>query len=236
MDFEHQPVNHLAFRLARSVLVPEVLPLDALRRQGATTRKLIRYQGLKEELYIGGFDPDPSILQQVGLEKRPRVLIIARTPPSRAVYHAFGNPLFESALQVACRQDDVVCIVLSRHPEQKEALAALRLANCIVPERAIDSRSLIYASDLMIGAGGTMTREAALMGIPTWTLFAGRQPAVDAWLETRGELRRLESARQLSELTPREAEPRTPAKLRERSGAIEEAFVAATLAAGEHSR
>lgn len=31
-----------------------------------------------------------------------------------------------------------------------------------------------------------MTREAALLGVPTVSLFAGRRPAVDRWLEQNG--------------------------------------------------
>jgi predicted glycosyltransferase len=232
MDFEHQPVNHLAFRLARTVLVPDIIPVSALRHQGAPERKLIRYPGLKEELYIGGFEPDPAILGHVGIEKRPRTLVVARTPPSRAVYHASGNPLFDAALRVVCAQPGVVCVVLARHPEQRAALHSLGLPNCVVPANAIDSRSLMYAADVMIGAGGTMTREAALMGIPTWTLFAGRPPAVDVWLEREGRLSRLATPGQLAGLGPRTAEPRTPAELRERGEAIELALVDATLRAG----
>src|SRR5439155_17293593 len=38
MDYEHQPANHLAFRLALVILLPEALPLDAVRRQGASAR------------------------------------------------------------------------------------------------------------------------------------------------------------------------------------------------------
>ena len=45
MDFEHQPANHLAFRLATTVLVPEVLPQDAIERQGAAGTKVVRYPG-----------------------------------------------------------------------------------------------------------------------------------------------------------------------------------------------
>ena len=36
MDFEHQPANHLAFRAADAILVPDVLPRGVIRRQGAT--------------------------------------------------------------------------------------------------------------------------------------------------------------------------------------------------------
>jgi predicted glycosyltransferase len=83
----------------------------------------------------------------------------------------------------------------------------------------------VYAADVMIGAGGTMTREAALMGIPTWTLFAGKTPAVDAWLEREGMLSRLTQAEQLAPLTPRPASPRTPVQLRESGRILAELLV-----------
>jgi predicted glycosyltransferase len=52
----------------------------------------------------------------------------------------------------------------------------------------------MLSADLVVGGGGTMTREAALLGTPTLSLFAGRLAAVDRWLEERGLLRRLERA------------------------------------------
>jgi uncharacterized protein len=234
MDFEHQPANHVAFRLATRVLIPEVLPLDAVRWQGATAGKIVRYAGLKEELYIGDFQPDPLILAKLGLTMRPETLVVARTPPSRAVYHGFANPMFEDALRTVCAMKNVVCVALTRHPEQAAAIEALELSNCIVPPRAIDSRSLIYAADAMIGGGGTMTREAALMGIPTWTVFAGRPPAVDLWLERQGTLARLTNVGLLSRLGPRQAEPRAPADLHQRGAAIQRVVVRETLRAGAH--
>jgi hypothetical protein len=231
MDFEHQPANHLAFRLARTVLLPAVLTARVLRYQGARPGKIVRFPGLKEELYIGDFEPDPQIAARVGLAARPPVLVVARTPPSRAVYHHFDNPLFEDALRTVCAQAGVTCVALTRHPEQVAALQALGLPNLVVPRSAVDSRSLMYAADAMIGAGGTMTREAALMGTPTWTLFAGDTPQVDRWLEQQGRLRRLTDPAQLQGLAPSQGPRRTPADLRGRSRAIEDVFLAATVAA-----
>ncbi len=232
MDFEHQPANHLAFRLATTVLVPEVLPREAIERQGAAGAKVVRYPGLKESLYIGDFEPDPEILRKLGLGPRPRIVAVARTAPTRAVYHSSANPLFEEAIRTLCSQEGVVCVVLTRHADEIAAIERLELGNCVVPRAAIDSRSLVYAADVMIGAGGTMTREAALMGIPTWTLFAGKTPAVDLWLERRGMLRRLSRPRQLADVAPRCAGPYSPAELRVRSGRLEEVLVRETLAAG----
>ncbi len=231
MDFEHQPANGLAFRLASTILLPDVLPRHALQRQGVKASKVRPYPGLKEELYIGDFVPDDEILAKLGLAKRPRVLVVVRTPPSRALYHSFGNPMFEAALRAICAGHDVGCVVLARHPEQVKGVKAMALPNCIVPEKAVDSRSLMYVADAMIGAGGTMTREAALMGVPTWTMFAGTPPAVDRWLERQGRLCRLTDPDPLSGLGPRPVEPVKPSVLRERSAAIEQAFVTATLSA-----
>jgi uncharacterized protein len=230
MDFEHQPANHVAFRLARTILLPDVLPLAALRWQGAAGRKVVQYPGLKEELYIGDFTPDPSILAKLGLEGRPRIIVVVRSPPTRAVYHPSANSMFESVLRTICLQNGVACVALARHPEQTAAIEALGFRNLIVPRRAIDSRSLIYAADAIIGAGGTMTREAAVMGIPTWTMFAGTTPAVDTWLERQGMLKRLVTPDQLAELTPRHGQPRSPADMRRRGEAIERVFVEVTVA------
>jgi uncharacterized protein len=231
MDFEHQPANHVAFRLATTVVVPEILPSEVIQRQGAAGAKVVRYSGVKEALYVGDFEPDVQILSKLGLHRRPRVLAVARTAPTRAVYHGSSNPLFEVALRTVCAQDGVVCVVLTRHAEQIAAIERLGLGNCMVARHAIDSRSLVYAADVMIGAGGTMTREAALMGIPTWTLFAGKPPAVDLWLEQRGMLRRLVRADQLARLQPRRDEPCSTETLRERGGRLEYILVRETVAA-----
>ena len=232
MDYEGQPVNHLAFRLASLVLIPDPLPLDVVRRQGAAPAKTMRYPGLKESLYLGDFTPDATVASNLGLGPgNARVTVVARTPPSRAVYHRFGNPLFEEALRTVCGQPDVRCVVLPRHDEQVAELKALDEPNLVVPDHAVDSRALMYSADLVLGAGGTMTREAALIGVPTYTVFAGETPAVDRWLEGRGLLRRLEDPGQLRGLEPRSAEPRSVDDLAESGVAARDAFVAATLSA-----
>jgi predicted glycosyltransferase len=157
------------------------------------------------------------------------LLIVARTPPSRAAYHRFGNPLFLEALKVLGSQPEVRLVVLVRHPEQRMPIADLGLPNCELPEAAIDSRSLMYEADLVLGAGGTMTREAALLGIPTVSLFAGRPAGVDRWLEQRGALRRVTALDQLEEAVPRPRKPRTVEELRESARAVMKSFVEAVV-------
>jgi predicted glycosyltransferase len=232
MDYEHQPANHLAFRLAHTVLLPEALAGSGMRRQGATARKLRVYPGLKEEIYLGDFEPDRGVLADAGVERGPDdVLVVARTPPSGALYHRSDNPLFVEALRKASSAPRARCVVLARRPDQRKAITALELPNVVVPERALDARSLMHSSDLILGAGGTMTREGALLGVPTLSLFAGRTAAVDRWLEERGELLRVSAADELPPVRRRSIEPRDPAELRERSDRLVGDFVTAVLEA-----
>ena len=187
MDYEHQPANHLSFRLARRVLVPQAFPAAALRRCGARGAKVVRYPGFKEELYLTGFEPDPAVLAEVGAEQRDRVLAVFRPPPEGALYHRMGNVRFEEVLAAAEREARVDVVLLPRSPAQAERLRALA-PGARVPGSAIDGSSLLALADVVVGAGGTMNRESAILGTPTYTLFAGRPAAVDAELIRQGRL------------------------------------------------
>jgi uncharacterized protein len=225
MDYEGQPANHLAFRLADLILMPEALRGTAARKQGASDRRTRFYSGFKEEIYLGDFEPDPGVLPTLGIEPNGPPLVVARTPPSRAAYHQFGNPLFGEAIEALGKDPSAQTVVLTRHPEQREAIEALELSNVVVPDHAIDSRSLMYHADLVIGAGGTMTREAALMGVPTYSVFAGEQPAVDTWIEAKGMLKQLTDPTQLIPMSRRVSDPTPLEDLRARASAVESMVV-----------
>lgn len=185
MDYEFQPANHLSFRLARKVIVPSVFPSDALERFGARPSRVVRYEGFKEELYLGRVDPNGAVLDELGLDPN-KVIVVFRPPPEGALYHRMSNDRFEPILDLASASSGVQVVVL---PRGREQIARYRQREgVVVPARAVDGRSLLSHADVMIGGGGTMNREAALLGIPTYTVFAGRLAAVDAELIHRGVL------------------------------------------------
>ena len=187
-DYEWATVQHtINCRLAQAVVVPEAIPPERLDRYGAR-RKLHRYPGLKEEYYLSAFEPDPAVLDELGLD-RARPIAVVRTPPSVSLYHRFENDLFAGVLD---RLRGTQTVVLPRVPEQRAQLGGF-----IVPERAIDAQSLVAFADLVVSAGGTMNREAVALGTPVWTTFEGRPGAVDDALIAEGRLRRLERPEQL---------------------------------------
>lgn len=189
MDYEHQPANHLSFRLAERVVVPVCFPAPALRRFGARPAKVVRYDGYKEQLYLAGLEPDPRVLDELGLD-RAKVIAVFRPPPDGALYHRMENTRFDEVIETALAREDVQAVVLPRTQEQRARYAA-----ATVPGRAVDAASLLALADLTIGGGGTMTRESAILGTPTYTVFAGKLAAVDGALMAAGRLHDLRTPR-----------------------------------------
>ena len=193
-DYEFAVLQHsLNCRAARRVLVPDVIPPARLRRYGASGRRLVRYPGLKEEYALAGVEPDRRVLEDLGLADASPLAVL-RPPPELALYHRFGNPLFEAVLRRLSGHGSARTVVLPRTAEQGARLRALDLPRVTVPDRAVDGQSLVGVADLVVSAGGTMNREAVVLGTPVWTTFGGRLGAVDEALIRDGRLRVLRAA------------------------------------------
>jgi predicted glycosyltransferase len=202
-DYEWATLQHsVNCRLAARVLVPDAIPGERLARY-ARPPKLVQYPGLKEEYYLAGFEPDESVLAQLGVDPA-RLIAVVRTAPSYALYLGGSeNELLPRVLQRLVAEDAQL-VVLARTDEQRRSLRALS-DRLIVPEHAVDGPSLAALADLVVSAGGTMIREAAVLGTPTWSIFEGRPGAVDEQLAREGRIRFLRDA---AELTVEKAGPK----------------------------
>ena len=199
MDYEYQPANHLAFRFASRVIVPASFPEQRLRRFGARARKVRRYHGTKEDVYLAGFQPDPSFgaqLSELGV-KPDNVLVLMRPPAHDALYHRFQNTLFDEALTMLLANENAQVILLPRNEAQR---AAYSVKGVIIPPAPLDGANLIAASDLVISAGGTINREAAALGVPAASIYAGKWAAVDEGLVNAGRLQRIANTDELRQL------------------------------------
>ena len=196
-DYEHAS-KLLVHRLACEVLVPRVVR-DHLCAIGADVRKLSGYDGLKEELYLHQFEPDDSIYASLDLD--PRVPIITVRPPSFHAHYANdeGNRLFFDVLQ-ALRPRHAQLVVTARDAAQRRVVREICRGDerVRVPDQPVDGLNLIWHSDVVISGGGTMAREAALLGAPAISIFRGALGAVDAHLADTGRLRRIASAAELN--------------------------------------
>jgi predicted glycosyltransferase len=207
-DYEFASLQHqLGMRAATKVVVPESIPEERLARFGVRPPKLLRYPGLKEEYYLADFDPDPGVLDRLGVD-RQRVLVVLRPPPDVSLYHRHSNPLFPQTLDRLGRLETVQAVVLPRTEAQRDYVSALALPSVVLPDRAVDAQSLIALADVVVSAGGTMNREAAALGVPVYTTYGGRLGGVDEELIRQGRLKPLTDPRALD--------------LRKRAGASQE--------------
>jgi hypothetical protein len=196
-DYEFAWLQHqLGCRAATRVVVPEAIPAERLARYGLRPPKLLRYPGLKEEYYLADFEPDPAVLEELGLE-RARPIVVLRPPPDVSLYHRQANPLFPRTLEALARRPEAQTVCLPRTSEQRAWLRSLRLPSLRVPDRAVDAQSLIAFADLVVSSGGTMNREAVVLGVPVYTTFHGRLGAVDELLIRQGKLRLLQDPAQI---------------------------------------
>ena len=212
MDYEYQPANHLAFRLTSRIIVPASFPTKRLRRYGAVVGKVRRYHGTKEDVYLADFQPDPSFLMhlaELGL-KPDNVLVLMRPPAHDALYHRFQNTLFDEALTKFSAREDVTIVLLPRSESQRSVYAAKALGNLVIPKAPLDGPNLIAASDLVLSAGGTINREAAALGVPVASIYAGKWAAIDEQLVTEGRLRRIQNAKDLNELPVKKKQASIP--------------------------
>ena len=212
MDYEHQPANHVAFRLASRVIVPRSFPAAELKRFGASVTKVRRYDGTKEDVYLADFVADPlfaETLSALGVAAGD-VLVVARPPAHEALYHRFENSLFDEVLTRLNAAAGVKVILLARTEAQREQYEAPGWSNLILPRKALDGANLIAAADLVISAGGTMNREAAALGVPAASIYAGKWAAIDEELVREGRMRRLSTSDEVQSLTVAKKEGTNP--------------------------
>jgi len=202
MDYEHQPANHFAFRLSQKIIVPDCFPTEQLKRYGARIGKVRRYHGTKEDVYLADFERDErfaSNLSALGVGS-DSVLVLMRPPARTALYHRFENTLFDEALEKILKTSGVKVILLPRDETQRTNYNQRTDQNLIIPETPLPGADLIASSDLVISAGGTINREAAALGVPAVSVYAGQWAAVDQMLIEEGRLRRIRSREDVDSL------------------------------------
>ena len=169
MDYEFQPANHLAFRCATLVAVPDVYPLDMLRRQGAKPGQslaLLRPQGADRP---GGLRARSRLSGTRGCreaETACRWWSSVRRPtwPSITASRTRCSPSCSPALAQRQSRGEVRVLLLARTTAQAAALEGQGYGELLWTGEALDGRQLVAAADAVISAGGSMNREAAVLG------------------------------------------------------------------------
>jgi hypothetical protein len=180
---------------------PEVIPDKNFKFD---SRRIFKYPGIKEDVYVPSFLPDSTILGELGLNGKELVIAI-RPPATEAHYHnAESEVLFNAVIDRFGGMDDVRMVLLPRNKAQEIGIRRkwaeqVSKGRIIIPEHVIDGLNLMWCSDIVISGGGTMNREAAALGVPVYSIFRGKIGAVDKYLAEHGKLVLLESVEDVRE-------------------------------------
>lgn len=181
------------------VLIPQVISVDQIREP---RDRILTYPGIKEDVYVPAFTPDPSIRSQLSLSDDD-IVITVRPPASEAHYHnPLSDKLFVAAIEFLSLDSRVKIVVLPRNHRQSESIGKawpelFAAGRMMVPTHVVDGLNLIWFSDAVISGGGTMNREAAALGVPVYSIFLGQIGAVDSYLAATRRLVMIETAEDL---------------------------------------
>jgi len=183
------------------VVMPEIIPSDTISCQ---KDRILKYPGIKEDVYVPRFKPDASALASLGIEEGRDVIVVIRPPATEAHYHRpESDQIFSAVLNFLGTKPEVKMILLPRSERQAMEISSkwaglLASRKIIIPSRVTDGLNLIWHSDLVISGGGTMNREAAALGVPVYSTFRGEIGAVDRYLVSSGRLKLIESPEEVA--------------------------------------
>jgi predicted glycosyltransferase len=190
-DYEH--VKHVTH--PDWIIVPEIIPAQTA---GKFAKRLLKYPGIKEDVYACAFQADNSLLDALGITDN-EIVVTVRPPATEAHYHnAHSEELLAAVMDLLAETANVRVILLPRNAKQKQDLVRrwgrwLQTGKMLVPKDTVNGLNLVWHSDLVVSGGGTMNREAAALGVPVYSIFRGSIGAVDRYLAEDGRLILLES-------------------------------------------
>lgn len=208
LDYEHVETAVLR-RCCDAFLMPDRITDADLEDAGFAEARVLRYPGLKEEVYLAGSArparerPDADTIE---------VLYRPESPTAHYLEHGGTEDVDRALLERLAEEPRVRVTLVAREPAQAGRIGAA-LDALGVPWREpppAEGRELIAGADVVVTGGGTMAREAVVLGVPAVSIFRGRVGAVDRQLAAEGRLHLIRSAEEMRQI---------PLAARDRSGA-----------------
>lgn len=185
LDNEHAlAANKLTLPLCNRIITPNIIDMWKLMKFGADPNSIISYNGTSELMHFNSFEYNEDIFEDMGLDLRHSKTILMRPEPSLASY--LNTDCHKSVLSpiVDILKEYANILVLPRFKEQAKIFEGID--NVTILEPPVDTSSLIKRCDLVIGAGGTMNRESAILQTPVISCYPGETLSVDQYYINQG--------------------------------------------------
>jgi predicted glycosyltransferase len=159
-------VNRLTIPFAHTVVVSEALPKSFTRTNCANNVAV--FKGVDEVAWIKDFKPKKITV------KKP--LIVMRQIENQATY---AKEKLDNVKSLADKLAELGSVhVIERYSQNEEAFKGKMVFD--------DSANLVANADLVVSYGGTITREAALQGVPSIGISDMAKTYVNTYLVKKG--------------------------------------------------
>lgn len=177
-DNEHALGNIPSFFFATKILIPENFSTHQLSRKEHISKKTIVYPGIKEGIYLWKKSSNVKTNSVVG-QKTSINIYIRPEPQTAQYYNGDKNFLDEFIIEL---KDDYNIYILPRNKNQESHYSNILFKNIKVIKTPLSFEEIAKDCSIFVGAGGSMTREMAMIGIPTISVYQEELLAVDKLL------------------------------------------------------
>ena len=169
--------NWLYSKFASYVISPDAINKQAMDKMGVPKNKLITYNGFKEDIYIADYIPDPAFMSQLPFSD----FVTVRPENIFASYVAKGAKSIVPELITLLTNKGFNILYLPRYKSDFDYVKPAD--NIFIPTAPLNGLDVCYYSMAVLTGAGTFSREAALMGKPAVSFYAGTKfLSVDAKL------------------------------------------------------
>lgn len=196
-DYEYSSKGFNLF--VNKLLTPFPIPKE---EWGKFHKKVIHYPGLKEELYL--WNKNNYLDSNSNQELADKINVVFR-PEGRYTHYSSikSKEIQDSLIKYFSKKKELHIILLARDKIQEKEIEKIFLKERIeysIPRNILNGPQLMFHADLVIGGGGTMTREAGILGTPSYSFFGGKLGHVDKYLVEQNKLVLLESENDLKKI------------------------------------
>ena len=189
-------VSRLTIPLSEKLFTPWIIPVHAWTRYGIRPRDVVRYRALDPVVWLSKYKTNMRALDELKLDFSKPIIVI-RPPEEYASYlsdrhSSIAGKVTETVAKIIeVNGDDSQVVILPRYDVQGERFTKTFGNRLIVPDHVIDAISLMRVSSVFLGGGGTMTAEAALLGVPVISYYPGDATFVERFLISHGLVERI---------------------------------------------
>jgi uncharacterized protein len=209
-DSPHSTVaGKLSLPLAHHVMTPWIIPYSAWSRFGVSRSQVSRYRALDPAAWLKRRPRTKATSPASDEERRGRATILVRLEESYSPYLAGSDESWSERVLARLARDfqGHELVALCRYEDQLASVREKFGSSYTLPEEAVDGAGMIERADVFVGMGGTMTTEAALLGVPAISAFQGAELYTERYLLSKKMLLKARSVGQVSRCVRRCLDP-----------------------------